>query len=411
MRPRQKAVALSVALAIALSPSAWAGARYKVLHSFGSGKDGYGPFGRPILDSKGNLYGVTGTGGTGQCSDYGCGTVFKLTPQANGSWKEAIVHDFTAGAGGAFPWGNLVIDGSRNLYGTMSGYGSFAVGGVFNLVPGSGGWSYGVLYSDGAGPGLLMDGAGNLYGDMGPGQYQGGAIGELSPGSGGWTYTQLYSFDGTDGVDPPAPPIWDGKGNMFGTTSAGGIYSKSCFYYTRGCGVIFEMSPNGDGTWTYHVLHRFASFKNDGNTPYSGLSMDKSGSFYGATWAGGRYGQGTAYKLSYADGKWKETILYDFPDCAYGCMVEGTLALDKSGNLYGTANGGTGDCGYSCGVVFKLSPQKDGKWKYSVVYDFTPEGGGYLPLYGVIVDDKGDLFGVTSGFGKYGGGTAFEITP
>ncbi len=61
-------------------------------------------------------------------------------------------------------------------------------------------------------------------------------------------------------------------------------------------------------------------------------------------------------------------------------------------------------------MVFKLSPQKNGKWKYSVVYNLTEKGGGFQPFYGVIVDDKGNLFGVTSQFGKYNFGTAFEIT-
>jgi len=284
-------------------------------------------------------------------------------------------------------------------------------GGVFELTPGPSGWSFTPLYTDGAGPGLLIDGAGNLYGPMGPGEYKYyGAIGELSPGSDGWTYTALYSFCSTfcpDGFNPPAPPIWDGKGNMFGTTSAGGIMG-GC---PNGCGVIYEMTPNGDGTWTYHVLHRFASFKNDGGEPLSGLVMDQAGNLYGATWMGGRYDQGTVFKLAYTGDHWKETILYDFPDCNKGCGVEGTLALDKSGNLYGTAAGGTGNCGFTCGVVFELSPQKNGKWKYSVMYDLTPETGGFQPFYGVIVDDKGNLFGVTSQGGKYGGGTAFEITP
>src|SRR5208337_4810013 len=154
------------------------------------------------------------------------------------------------------------------------------------------------------------------------------------------------------------------------------------------------------------VLHRFLeSSSTDGQSPYSGLVMDKAGNFYGATWEGGRYYQGTVFKLAYTGGKWKETILYDFPDCGYGCMVEGTLALDKAGNLYGTAAGGGGNCGYACGVVFKLSPQKNGKWRYSVVYNLTAAGGGLQPFYGVIVDKKGHLFGVTSQFGKYGGGT------
>jgi hypothetical protein len=86
------------------------------------------------------------------------------------------------------------------------------------------------------------------------------------------------------------------------------------------------------------------------------------------------------------------------------------MAFDKAGNLYGAANGGLPDCdGYDCGVVFKLSPQAGGNWKYSVVHKFTAADGEY-PL-GLIIDGKGNLFGSTQSFGKYHFGTAFEITP
>src|SRR6202034_4759532 len=97
--------------------------------------------------------------------------------------------------------------------------------------------------------GVLMDGQGNLYGEMGPGQNHGGAGAELSPGSNGWVYTQLYSFCNQyscpDGSGPPGPPIWDGKGNLFGTTTAGGIGQPAC-WISYGCGVVYEMTPNGD---------------------------------------------------------------------------------------------------------------------------------------------------------------------
>jgi uncharacterized repeat protein (TIGR03803 family) len=386
-------------LALGCSPLAWSAARYKVLHNFDLEKDGP-PFGPLLLDGSGNLYGNTTV------------TTFELTSRAGGRWSEKTLHQFSLQEGMA--WGALISDTWGNLYGTTQG--AVKDSGVFELSPSPTGWDFSPIYTDGAGPGVAIDGLGNLYGEIGPGDYYGaGAIGELSPGSDGWNYTQLYSFCSgnscPDGVDPPAPPIWDGKGNLFDTTTEGGIY-QGCWMYTEGCGVIYEMTPSGDGTWTYYVLHRFLEHSSkDGQSPYSGLVMDKAGSFYGATWVGGQYNHGTVFKLAYTGGKWKETILYDFPNCAYGCMVEGTLALDKSGNLYGTAAGGTGNCGYACGVVFKLSPQKDDKWKYSVVFDLTPETGGVQPYYGVIVDDKGHLFGVTSSFGKYGGGTAFEIIP
>jgi hypothetical protein len=276
-------VTLTAVLLLSLPLSALASVRYKVLHNFGAKGDGYIPSGPLILDG-GNLYGVTTAGGAG-CNGYGCGTVFELTPLTNAKYKEAILHKFTYHDGG--PWGGLARDGLGNFYGTTLG------SGVFELTPASGGWVYSSLYDDGAGPGLLMDDVGNLYGEMGPGKTNFyGAIGELSPGSNGWNYTELYSFCLTycpDGYSPPTPPIWDGKGNMFGTTTYGGFYSQRCLpYYTRGCGVIYEMTPNGDGTWTYHALHRFLQSSTvDGRNPYSGLVMDKAGNIYGGTWAGG----------------------------------------------------------------------------------------------------------------------------
>jgi hypothetical protein len=282
--------------------------------------------------------------------------------------------------------------------------------GVFQLSHTAAGWNNTVFYSDGAGPGVLIDGLGNLYGEMGPGQYQGGAIAELSPGASGWTYTPLHSFDGYDGLTPMAPPIWDGKGNMFGTTAEGGIYKSPC-WWSGGCGVIYEMLPNGGGSWTYQVLHRFASFKKDGQTPKAGLVMDDSGNFYGTTELGGVHNNGIVFKLRHSSGGWRLQVLYDFPDCNVGCVPSGTLALDKRGNLYGTGSGGLANCGgYDCGVVFKLSPPKRGRWNYRVLHKFTGTDGGF-PGYGVILDGKGHLFGVTSQFGKYGFGTAFEIIP
>jgi len=400
---------LAVALAVlSFVPAAWAASKFKVLHSFGASSDGYTPGGALLLDSHGSLYGGT-AGGPGE---YGNGTVFELAPQANGEWKETILHDFTAGSGGANPWGSLILDGVGNLYGTMP-LGTNYIGGVFELSPGSGGWSYSVLYTQSSGPGLLIDSLGNLYGEMGDGENKGGAIAELSPGSNGWAYTQLYSFCGQyscpDGVGPPAPPIWDGKGNLFGTTVEGGIVPPAC-YSSFGCGVIFEMTPNRDGTWTYHVLHRFAAFPTDGQRPFAGLVMDTVGNFYGSTALGGVHNQGTVFKFAFSGGHWKKTVLYNFPNCADGCYPGYAMVFDKAGNLYGAANGGLPDCdGYDCGIVFKLSPQAGGNWKYSVVHKFTAADGEY-PL-GLIIDGKGNLFGTTQSFGKYHFGTAFEITP
>jgi uncharacterized repeat protein (TIGR03803 family) len=282
--------------------------------------------------------------------------------------------------------------------------------GVFELWRDARRWSNTVLYSGNAGPGVASDEFGNLYGEMGRGQYKYGAIAELSPGSSGWNYADLYSFCVFQcGYSPPAPPVWDGKGNLFGTTTDGGIGQPAC-WTAFGCGVIFEMTPNGDGTWTYHVLHRFASYPTDGQTPYGGLVMDASGNFYGTTEFGGAKTNGTVFKLAFTHGHWKKTVVWDFPDWHEGALPNSTLVVDKAGNLYGIGGGGNQGCGpYTCGVVFKLTPQKTGKWKYSAVHKFSGPDGNF-PI-GVIVDSKGNIFGTTSNGGTYNAGVAFEITP
>jgi len=401
-----------LALCLSLVPATWGAGRFKVLHNFGASGDGTTPNGPLILDGEGNLYGVTCCGP----GDYGNGVLFELTPQNNGTWKEKILHSFTGGSGGARPWGSLLFNGSGNLYGTMRGCLGDAVCGAFQLVPAAGSWKFSVIYDVSAGPGLLMGKAGNLYGAIGPGNYFDiGAIGELSPGSNGWTYTDLFNFNPTVGYAPPAPPIWDGKGNMLGTTTKGG--AQPACWTSDGCGMIFEMTPNKDGTWTYHILHRFASSKTDGQTPWAGLVRDSVGNFYGSTVAGGRYGlgnggygNGTVFRLSFTGGRWRKTALYEFPNCAEGCGPLGAMALDRSGNLYGAAQGGLPDCaGFDCGVIFKLSPQAGGKWTYTVLHKLTAADGEYPT--GVVLDGKGHLLGTTQSFGKYDFGTAFEIVP
>src|SRR5271166_1111878 len=212
-----KTVPVAVLAAVALlAPVASSRTKYSVLHDFGASDDGNVPSGPPVLGDGGNLYGVTG-GGPGQ---YGNGVLFELTRQADGRWSEQVLYSFSGGSDGANPWGGLIFDGSGNLYGTTDGS-PVTKSEVFELAHVSGGWNFSVLYDNGAGHGLLLDKAGNLYGSIGPGDYFAiGAIGELSPASNGWTYTQLYPFCNqyhcADGYEPVFPPIWDAHGHLLG---------------------------------------------------------------------------------------------------------------------------------------------------------------------------------------------------
>ena len=176
-----------------------------------------------------------------------------------------------------------------------------------------------------------------------------------------------------------------------------------------GCGVIFKMTRNGNGTWTYDILHHFASSPTDGQSPYGGLVMDSSGNLYGTTEYGGIYNQGTIFKFGFVNGRWKKTVLYNFPDWRIGALPNSTLVFDNAGNLYGVAGGGNNGCGpYTCGVVFRLAPLPNGCWKYNVIHKFSGPDGNF-PI-GIAVDDRGHLFGTTEAGGTYNSGVAFEIT-
>ena len=213
--------------------------------------------------------------------------------------------------------------------------------------------------SDGAFPfaGVTSDGAGNLYGTTTSGGADNlGAVFKVAPDG---TETLLHSFrGGTDGAGPYGRLILDKKGNLYGTTGAGGVVSEQC---KSGCGTVFELAPEGKET----VLYAFRG-GSDGSGPV-GLIIDKQGNFYGATDFGGNTncrstsGCGTVFKLA-ADGG--ETVLYDF--CSLGGCTDGShpvagLVSDEVGNLYGTTQLGgivQGDiCQYDgCGIVYELSP-------------------------------------------------------
>lgn len=211
--------------------------------------DGYEIFSNLAFDSAGNLYGMATWGGTGTCyqdgSNYGCGTVFELTPKSNGKWTFKRLYSFQGGTDGSDPvrTGSLVFDNKGALYGSTSTGGNqgcsnryyTGCGTAFQLTPkGNGKWTEKVLHrfgnktGDGAGPSALtFDAAGNLYGAADGGAYSEGAVFELAPGANGkWTEKVLYSFGGKfgDAVYPTSPLILDSAGNLYGTAGLTGYY-------------------------------------------------------------------------------------------------------------------------------------------------------------------------------------------
>jgi uncharacterized repeat protein (TIGR03803 family) len=325
---------------------------YSVIHLF-QGHDGSQPTGSLIFDSSGNLYGTTVDGGA-----HNYGTVFELSPSA-GKWKETVLYSFAGHPTDLdTPLGALTFDASGNLYGTASNEATNSPGGVFELKPSGNRWQETVLYSftggsDGSNPytsNVVLDSAGNLYGTtLFGGAYGTGVMYELTLSGGSWTETVLYNFTGgADGGSPASGVIFDTAGNLFGTTVNGGIGTCG-----GGCGTVFEFVPSM-GKWTQSVLYRFNNpqHRNDGQWPFAPLAFDSAGNLYGATYQGGYYGNGMAFRLSKSSGKWKRTTLHSF-DGSDGVEPYAGLIIDQQGVVYGTAilGGAAGN-----GVVFSITP-------------------------------------------------------
>lgn len=248
-------------------------------------------------------------------------------------------------------------------------------------------------------------------------------------------YKVLWTFAGgsADGATPLGNLILDRLGNLYGTTYSGGnTTAPPCS--GAGCGTVFQLSPNPDGTWTNNILYAFcANYSNsaclDGAFPHAGLLIDGNGNLYGTTTVGGNgqqcgfgagCGGGTVFKLSPSvqpTESWTQTILYDFctvianATCLDGAVPLAQLKVDHSGNFYGTTStGGTGGISGGCclgGPVFELTHGKSG-WNESVLYNFCPSGGpvcpdGVGPQAGVTFDKLGNLYGTTEGGGASDG--------
>lgn len=397
------ALAIVFALTVAATQAAQA-QTFQSIHTFTGGADEGFPGAGLTMDNAGNLYGTTG-------GVANFGTVFRLRRSDSG-WILSTLHSFTGGNDGEFPDAAVTLAQDGSLYGTTIEGGPQNCGTVFNLTPPATGavpssvlspWNKNTPHvftgppNDGclAYSNVIFDRTGNLFGTTYfGGTHDVGAVYELMRSGSTWTANVLYNFTwGDDGGAPYAGLVFDGSGNLYGTASGSGINAGS----------VFELTPSGSG-WTYHSLHIFQSGGTDGMNPYAGLVFDRSGNIYGATVYGGQYGGGTVFELSPSGGSWTYTLLYSLQG-AVGPLS--SLTLDADGNLYGTrqGNGSSDD-----GSVFELTPSQGG-WVFTDLHDFTGGADGATPEGSVIVDATGNLYGTASSGGTYGYGVVFEITP
>ncbi len=375
-----------------------------IVHSFTGLSDGGLPESGLVSDGKGNFFGSTRSGGT----NFG-GVVYEHTPNLNSGWTEQVLYNFglQGTISAANPSGTLAIDSSGNIYGVASSGGGFNWGAVFEISPSSNGtWTakllhiFGTSSNDGAFPyaeGVVLDSAGNLYGTTNVGGAYGyGLVYELVPGANGtWTEKILYSFHG--GSDGGMLP-----GSTLIIDGAGNLYGVATLYGAKDYGVVYELSPASGGNWTGKVLYSFPGGAG-GSYPTGSLLLDSSGNLYGTT-------NCTVYELIRgANGTWTEKTLHTLAGGKDGATSQAGLIFDKAGNLYGT----TRDGGSHRGTVFELSPGTNGGWTEKILHRFASNGtDGYGPEFAnLAMDANGNLLGTTFVGGTSINGVIFEIQP
>jgi uncharacterized repeat protein (TIGR03803 family) len=414
------AAASFCAALLGLPGPAAADPQYQVLYTFcpsgGTCNHGKSPNSKLVLDANGNLYGTTSADS---------GLIYSLSPDGH----ETVLHQFCGSCGeGTGPVGTLVMDVNGNLYGVTQASGAGNSGTIFKLTRHRKTWTLTTLYSfctqpncaDGAQPmaGLTYDGAqsGAPYDGKSPlfgttaqgGPFDGGVAFEVAFKKTGHgrrpVYSPLYDFCQTDqcsdGANPEAALLPDGKGNFFGTTVKGGNGNKRD-------GVFFELTRN-HANFTESVIYNFCHSTKcaDGSTPGTIVS-DGTGNMLGITSGGGANRSGIVYRMSPGG---SQSILYSF--CAQTSCTDGAapndITLAPDGSVWGTtpsmgANG--------AGTLFSFKDTT-----LTVLYAFCSASScsdGGQPLSGVTFDASGNAYGTTSAGGSEAvpAGTVYKVTP
>ena len=382
----------------------------KIVYAFAGLKFGGNPASDIVFDTAGNAYVTTVVGGK-----FGCGTVDRLTPASTG-WTPLALWAFTCFNDGKNPHGGVTLDAEGNIYGTTTAGDSGGIcvgdgcGGVYRISARTHGLR--VIYNftggkDGALPGgrVVFDGAGNLYGTTPDGGKPGGCNGQgcgvvyqLAFHRDHWVETVIHTFaGGNDGAVGSLGPLLVAGSSIYGVTELGGRYQA---------GTVFRATPGAHNTWTYKVLYAFKGLP-DAGFPYGGLVANSQGDLFGTTYYGGTSGNGAIYELMpRPTGHYAERVLYSFSGGADGGNPTTTLTMDNAGNLYGTASAGGGSCG--CGVVFKLDALSGME---SVVHTFgSTTNDGTYPYY-ALTPFNGMLYTTTVAGGVFGQGTVFGTAP
>jgi uncharacterized repeat protein (TIGR03803 family) len=303
---------------------------------------------------------------------------------------ESVMHSFGGTGDGQLAFAGLIQGTDGNLYGTSTIGGAYGEGTVFKITPAGAQtvlWSFG-NGSDGQEPyaGLIQGTDGNFYGTtyLG-GAHSAGTVFKITPTG---VETVLYSFGtGSDGQNPEAALVQGTDGNFYGTSTIGGAYGE---------GTVFKITAAGAET----VLWSFGN-GSDGKNPEAGLVQGTDGNFYGTTFAGGAYGEGTVFKITAAGA---ETVLWSFGNGNDGQEPYAGLIQGTDGNFYGTTVQGGAS---SDGTTFKITPAG----VETVLWSFGGGNDGQEPYAGLIQGTDGNFYGTTVQGGANSYGTIFKITP
>jgi uncharacterized repeat protein (TIGR03803 family) len=381
--------------------------------------NGSSPNGPLVQGRNGNFYGTTLGGGNLNCfkggygNPYGCGVVFRVTPEGKLTVLYTFCAEFPTCSEGVYPFAGLTLANDGNFYGTTYGssggdctQGSALCGTIFRITP-SGRLT--TLYRfckqtkcrDGYFPyaRLIQATDGNLYATTEQGGAQNyGTVFKITLSG---KLTVLHSFcseaECADGSLPQQGLIQAKDGNFYGTTALG------LYLY----GSVFKMTQKG-------VLTTIYSFTaNDGGLP-GNLVQAANGRLYGTTQLGGVYGDGLFFEIS---PRGKLNALHNFCpgfDCKDGAFPN-WLIRGTNNNLYGTAlyGGDVRVCAGladGCGTVFKITTTGI----LTRLHSFSDTDGGWP--FGLIQATNGSLYGTTGiggnlTCGTWGCGTVFSLNP
>ena len=358
--------------------------QFTTLFSF-NGSNGEGPQTGLIADANGNLFGTTYQGGAN-----GDGTVFEIKNTGTVAAPVYASGPTTLvtfnGSNGKNSYGRLTADANGDLFGTTYSGGAFGSGTLFEIR------NTGTLAtptyanapttlvdfngSNGANPyaGLIADAKGDLFGTTSAGGANNdGTVFEIKNAGTvdapiyASAPTTLVTFNGSNGASSFAELTVDVNGNLFGTTSVGGA-NYNPLHPSGWSGTVFEIKNAGTADAPIYVSAptTLVSFGGpNGAQPWAGLTADANGDLFGTTYEGGA----------------------DF---------NGTTFNDGFGTVFEIKNTGT-----VAAPVYASAP--------ATVASFTGYPNGENPTDTLTVDANGDLFGTTSFGGATNSGTVFEI--